>query len=78
MDRPWLKSYPPGTPAEIDLSKQETIVDVFDQSCKKYGDAPAFFNMGKWITYAELDRLSAQFASYHQHQSGLLPGDRIA
>jgi long-chain acyl-CoA synthetase len=83
MDQPWLKSYPAGVPAEIPAELPSSVVEIFEASCKKYGDAPAFFNKvggkyGKWMTYRELDQLSAQFASFLQHQCGLKPGDRIA
>ena len=77
MDKPWLKSYPPGVPAQIDLSGYRSIVDLFEQSCDKYKDRMAYHNMGAELTYSELDYLTRNFAASLQHM-GLQPGDRIA
>ena len=54
-----------------------TIVEVFERACELYADKPAFTSLRRTLDYAELERLSAYFASYLQ-QSGLNPGDRIA
>ena len=54
-----------------------TIAEVFERACELYADKPAFTSLGRTLDYAELERLSAYFASYLQ-QSGLNPGDRIA
>jgi long-chain acyl-CoA synthetase len=77
-DRIWLKSYPPGVPAEIDPAIYSSIKDVFNQSCEKYRDATAFSCMGKSMTYGELDTLSRNFASYLQNELKLQKGDRVA
>jgi len=76
--KPWLKSYPAGVPAEIDLNTYSSVVDVFTSSVSKFADKPSFTNFGKTITYSELDKLTQQFASYLQHEAGLVKGDRIA
>ncbi len=75
--RPWLKNYPPGIPANIDHTRYETLVDFLKECFEKYGQNNAFECMGKKITYAEADQLSTQFAAY-LHSRGLKPGDRIA
>ena len=77
MEKPWLKSYPAGVPANIDLSEFHSIVDVFEQSCSKYKDRMAYHNMGAEITYGELDYLTRNFAASLQNM-GLQQGDRIA
>ena len=77
MEKPWLKSYPPGVPAQIDLSSFHSIVEVLEQSCSKYKDRMAYHNMGAEITYAELDYLTRNFAASLQNM-GLQQGDRIA
>ena len=74
----WLKSYPDGVPAAIDADKYSSIKDVFNQSCEKYADAPAFTCMDKTITYAELDKLTRAFASYLRGVLKLDAGDRVA
>ena len=77
MDKPWLKSYPPGVPANIDLSEYASIVDLFEQSCHKYKDRVAYHNMGADLHYSELDYLTRNFAASLQSM-GLQQGDRIA
>jgi long-chain acyl-CoA synthetase len=58
VQRIWLKSYPPGVPADIDPSEYASLVEVFDRSAKQFAARPAFHSMGKTISYAELERLS--------------------
>lgn len=77
MDKPWLSQYPEGVPAEIDLSRFSSVLDVFEQSCRKYADRDAFTCMGKAITYAQLDKLSRDFGAWLQNHK-LRRGDRIA
>ena len=55
MDKIWLKSYPPGVPAEIDPREYASVREVFEESCRKFATRPAFSCMGKTITFAELD-----------------------
>ena len=74
----WLKQYPEGIPHSIDVNRYSSIIDLFESSVHKYGDRIAFENMGKGITFKELDSLSADFAAYLQNIAGLEKGDRIA
>ena len=76
-EKPWLKSYPPGVPEQIDLSSFHSIVDVLEQSCSKYKDRMAYHNMGAELSYSELDYLTRNFAASLQNM-GLQQGDRIA
>ena len=78
MDKIWLKSYPPGVPAEIDLEEFASVGELFERSCGKYGDRGAFLNMGKSLSYAELERLSGHFGAYLQQVLKLPPGSRVA
>ena len=77
MEKPWLTSYPPGVPAQIDLSGYSSIVDILEQSCSKYKDRMAYHSMGAEISYSELDYLTRNFAASLQNM-GLQQGDRIA
>jgi long-chain acyl-CoA synthetase len=77
MEKPWLNSYSPGVPANIDLTGYHSIVDILEESCANYKDRLAYHNMGAEITYAELDYLSRNFAAALQGM-GLQQGDRIA
>jgi long-chain acyl-CoA synthetase len=76
--RPWLQNYPPGVPSDIDLDQYRSIVSVLQQSCDQFRNRPAFENMGKSISYGDLDRLSQLFAAYLLFQLKLKKGDRIA
>ncbi|UCG71854.1 MAG: AMP-binding protein [Chromatiales bacterium] len=78
MERIWLRSYPPGVPAELELDPQRSLVSMLEDACARFPDAPAFTNFGRTITYAELDELSARFASALQNRLGLRKGDRVA
>ncbi len=77
-DRPWYGSYPQGVPHEIDMDEYRSVVDVFETAVARFRDLPAFSNFGKRISYAELDRLSQQFASYLLNELKLKKGDRVA
>jgi len=77
MEKPWLKSYPPGVPENIDLSGYHSIVDILEHSCSKHKDRMAYHNMGAELSYSELDYLTRNFAASLQDM-GLQPGDRIA
>jgi long-chain acyl-CoA synthetase len=78
QDRPWLSSYPKGIPATINVDEFPSIVSVLKNACDKYSGNPAFANFGKTITYADVDRLSTQFANYLLHDLKLKKGDRVA
>ena len=77
MERIWLKQYPPGVPAEIDVNEYESLRDIFEESVAKYASRPAFTCMGKSITFAELDTLSAAFGAWLQGLGGG-KGTRVA
>ena len=78
MDKIWLKSYPPGVPAEINAGEFASLADLFEKSVAKFAARTAYVNMGKSISYQELDMLSRQFAGYLQGELGLAPGARVA
>jgi long-chain acyl-CoA synthetase len=78
IDRPWLKSYLPGTPHEIDIKEYPSIVSVLDKAIHDYAERPAFSNFGKELSYRDIDKLSAQFANYLIHDLKLKKGDRVA
>jgi long-chain acyl-CoA synthetase len=74
----WSGKRPDGVPDNIDLQGYTSLVDVITHSFKQFGERPAFSNMGRTLTYSDLDRLSAAFAAYLQQKTSLKPGDRIA
>ena len=76
-DRIWLKSYPPGVPADLDTSQYPSLVALMEESFKKYASKTAYSFMGKDVSYAQTDSLSQAFAVYLQ-SLGLVKGDRVA
>jgi long-chain acyl-CoA synthetase len=78
FERPWLAQYPQGVAAEIDVDEFPSVVAVLENAIEKYRDRPAFANLGKTLTYAEIDQLSAQFAAYLLGELKLKKGDRVA
>ena len=76
-EKPWLNNYPKNMPAEIGALPYNSIGDFLVGACKRFSGQPAFVCMGKSITYAELERLSAAFGAYLQSK-GLQKGARVA
>lgn len=75
--RPWLKNYPKGLPANIDVDKYANLNAFLSEAMEKFASHPAFYCMGKTITYGEMDRMSRQLGGYLQSR-GLQTGDRVA
>ncbi|MFK7951862.1 MAG: AMP-binding protein [Ekhidna sp.] len=76
--QPWLDNYPAGVPKSIDADKYKNLPDLFSEARKKYADKEAYENMGKVISFKELDELSTAFGAYLQNDLGLKKGDKIA
>jgi len=77
MDKIWLKSYPPGVPAEIDPTRYSSVAELLEEAFREHRDKPAFVCMGKEISYGELDALSRKLAAWFQSK-GLARGARVA
>jgi long-chain acyl-CoA synthetase len=74
----WLRNYPAGMPAEIDADAFTSIADLFEKSVAKFADRPACHNLGRTLSYAELARLSRDFAAFLQGLPGMAKGERVA
>jgi len=77
MERIWLKQYPAGVPADIDITQYSSLVELLEESFKKYADRKAFICMDKSITYRDLDEMSTALGAYLQSK-GLKKGARVA
>jgi long-chain acyl-CoA synthetase len=77
MERIWLKQYPAGVPADIDVNQYPSLVELLEESFKKFADRKSFICMDKSITYSELDEMSAAIGAYLQSK-GLPKGARVA
>jgi long-chain acyl-CoA synthetase len=74
----WNDKRPQGVPSTLDFATWNSVTEVFQHSCRAFAGKPAFSNLGRTLTYAELEREAMAFASWLQQHTDLLPGDRIA
>jgi long-chain acyl-CoA synthetase len=78
VEKVWLNSYPEGVPATIDVDEFASLGALFERSVAAFAPKPAYVNMGKAISYGELDRLTRDFAAYLQSVIRLPRGARVA
>jgi long-chain acyl-CoA synthetase len=77
MERIWLKQYPAGVPADIDVTQYSSLVELLEESFAKFSDRKAFVCMDKSISYRDLDEMSQALGAYLQSK-GLQKGARVA
>jgi long-chain acyl-CoA synthetase len=77
MERIWLKQYPAGVPADIDVTQYASLVELLEESFAKFSDRKAFICMDKSISYRDLDEMSLALAAFLQSK-GLQKGARVA
>jgi long-chain acyl-CoA synthetase len=78
VEKVWLKSYPEGMPEEVPTPPWRSVRDLFEHSFATYPDNPAYSNMGRTLSYTDLNQLSMRFASFLQKKLGLTRGERVA
>jgi long-chain acyl-CoA synthetase len=77
MERIWLKQYPAGVPADIDVTQYASLVELLEESFAKFADRKAFICMDKAISYRDLDEMSQALGAFLQSK-GLQRGARVA
>ncbi len=77
MDKTWLKQYPAGVPAEIDVAQYASLVALLDEAFNRHAGSMAYKFMGKSLSFKDVDDASRAFAAWLQAQ-GYAKGDRIA
>ncbi len=77
MERIWLKHYPPGVPADVDVTQYSSLVELLEESFAKFSERKAFYCMDKSISYRDLDEMSHALAAYLQSK-GMQKGARVA
>jgi len=77
MDRFWLKQYPPGVPADVDVDQYSSLVQLMEEGFAKYASRDAYAFMDRRFSFGEIDRLSAAFGAWLQGL-GLARGTRVA
>lgn len=78
MEPIWLKNYPKGVPAQVNVDEYRSLCELFDVSVRKFATLPAFVNMGTALTYSETDRLSRDFGAYLRYVLRLPKGAGVA
>jgi long-chain acyl-CoA synthetase len=77
MDKHWLKSYPEGVPHDIRPEQYRSLTQLLEESFRKNASRPFSVCMERWMSYGQLDELSAALGAWFQAQ-GLEPGARVA
>ncbi|HSW27221.1 MAG TPA: long-chain fatty acid--CoA ligase, partial [Burkholderiaceae bacterium] len=62
MEKIWLKQYPAGVPAQIDIALYASLVTLMEESFVKYRALPAYVFMGKTVTFGQVDDSSRALA----------------
>ncbi len=78
LHKVWLNRYPADVPAEINPDRYGSLIDLFEHAVLRYATQTAFINMGKSLSFQQLDDRSRAFAAYLQQGLGLKKGDRVA
>jgi long-chain acyl-CoA synthetase len=76
-DKIWLASYPPTVPEFLPPLEYRSLGELFEDSCRRFADRPAFSSMGKSLSFGDLERESRKVGAWLQAQ-GLEKGDRVA
>jgi long-chain acyl-CoA synthetase len=78
-NRPWLATYAAnGIPAQIDADGYPSVGHLLAEAMLRFADRPAFHCLGQVLSYADVDRLSRDFAAFLQQRLGVRRGDRVA
>lgn len=77
MEKTWLKQYPAGVAATVDVDRHVSLVAMIDESFPKFASRTAYKFMGRSVGFAQVDEASCALAAFFQAQ-GLQKGDRVA
>ncbi|CAN7397078.1 AMP-binding protein [Pseudorhodoferax sp. LjRoot39] len=77
MAKPWLDSYPPNVPHDVDVARYRSLAQLLEESFKKNAAQPFSVCMDCWMSYRELDEASAAVGAWLQGL-GLEEGARVA
>ena len=77
MSFPWLEQYPPGVPAQADVTAYRSLVELLDAAFRRYPQRDAVCCMDARLTFRDIDTLSEALAAWLQSLN-LAPGSRVA
>ncbi|WP_397534174.1 AMP-binding protein, partial [Roseateles sp.] len=75
--KPWLQSYPPGVPFEIDPGEYNSLVELLEESFRKHASRDAAVCMDQRLTFGQIDSMSQSLGAWLQSR-GLERGARVA
>ena len=78
MEKIWHKNYPKDCQTNIDTSRYQSLLDIFNQSVERYSNKTAYVSFGEQLSYSQIEQLSSNFAAYLQNELGIKKGDRVA
>jgi long-chain acyl-CoA synthetase len=78
MTKPWFKNYPDNIANQIDVTRYNSLIDLFHKTTVKYKQQTAFSNFGTELTFEQIDQLSRNFAAYLQNKLNIVKGERVA
>ena len=55
MNKIWLKSYPPGVPAEINVGEFSSLADLFDNGVRKFAERTAYIAQRTGVQTEEVE-----------------------
>lgn len=81
--RPWLKYYEGQSKPDIGELEYKNLGELISKASREYASAPAFTTClptgtTGTLTYAEVDRMTDEFAAYLRFELRLQKGDRVA
>ena len=63
MERFWLRQYPPGVAADVDVFEFDSLKVLIEGAMARYADRIAYRSMGTAIGYRKLDARSRAFGA---------------
>ena len=77
MEKIWLRSYPPGVPHDVAPEQYSSLAQLLEESFRMNATQPFSVCMERWMSYRQLDELSAALGAWLQ-RLGLEPDARVA
>jgi long-chain acyl-CoA synthetase len=77
VDKPWLRNYPPGVPAQVDVNQHPSLVALLDDAFRRHASRDAAVFLDQPVRFRDIDARSAALAAWLRAR-GLGRGDRVA